>query len=217
MQSRPLDGLKRQQDQSFSSLRPVQSLFPSRQNVTQLTAAHPPRANPFLDANPLPAAGCVPQSDSFSNLLKRKAEDHFPNTFSKKPGVSATRAASPVGFDSRSSFLDDEPDRHVPNVQPGVAHEGHHRSYDAPKECCKLYHERRNAEFREVLEQTLQRMQADFKTLVQRYSEDMKRVVNAPGVRQQQRRSGDGDPDRDAFLQSLDARITRLEEVLCSL
>ncbi|EEU39124.1 uncharacterized protein NECHADRAFT_81803 [Fusarium vanettenii 77-13-4] len=218
-QPRPSDGLNRQQDPSFSSLRPVQSLFPSRQNVIQPAAAHPPRANLFPDVNPRPPAGCVPRSDSFSNFLKRKADEDVLNTPSKRPGVSATRAASPVGFGSRSSFLDDELDRQVPNVQPGVAHEGHHRSYDAPKECCKLYHERRNAEFREVLEQTLQRMQADLKTLVQRYSEDMKREVNPLGARQQQqhRRNGDGDLGRDAFLESLDARVTRLEEVLRSL
>ncbi|KAL2682640.1 hypothetical protein Neosp_007093 [[Neocosmospora] mangrovei] len=216
-QPRPSHGLNRQQDPSFSGLRPVQSTLPLRQNVAQPAAAYPPHANPFLDANPRPPAGCVPQSDSFSNILKRKAEDHFPNTPSKRPGVSTTRAASPVGFDSRSSFLDDELDYQVPNTQLKVAPEEHQGCYDTPKACCKLYHERRNAEFREVLEQTLQRMQADLKTLVQRYGEDMKRVVNPPGARHQQRRSGDGDPDRDAFLQSLDTRVTRLEEVLRSL
>ncbi|KAL6364956.1 hypothetical protein LRP88_00931 [Fusarium phalaenopsidis] len=151
-QSRHPDGLNRQQDPSFISLRPVQPLFPSRQNVAQPAAAHPPRANPFTDMNPQPPAGCVPQSDSFSNFLKRKAEENVPNTPSKKPGVSATRAASPVGFDSRSSFLDDELDRQAPNAQPELAPEDHQRPYDAPKECCKLYHERRNAEFREALE-----------------------------------------------------------------
>ncbi|KAM6515255.1 hypothetical protein FSOLCH5_009490 [Fusarium solani] len=217
-QSRPADGLNRQQDLSFSSLRPVQSLFPSRQNVAQPAAAHPPRANPFPDANLRPPAGCVPQSDSFSNFLKRKVEEDVPNTPSKKPGFSTARAASPVGFDSRSSFLDDEFDRKAPNAQPEVAPEDHQRPYDAPKECCKLYHERRNAESIEALEQTLQRMQADLKTLVQRYSEDMKTAVNPPGAQQQrQRRSGDGDLDRDAFLESLDTRVTRLEEVLRSL
>ncbi|KAI8668246.1 hypothetical protein NCS55_00849400 [Fusarium keratoplasticum] len=215
-QSRPADGLNRQHDLSFSSLRPVQSLFPSRQNVAQPAAAHPPRANPFPDVNPRPPARCVPQSDSFSNFLKRKAEEDVPNTLSKKPEVSTTRAASPVGFDSRSSFLDDELDRKAPNAQPEVAPEDHQHPYDTPEECCKLYHERRNAEFREVLEQTLQRMQADLKTLVQRYSEDIKRAVNPPKARQQQR-SGDGDLDRDAFLESLATRVTRLEEVIRSL
>ncbi|UPL04378.1 hypothetical protein LCI18_015312 [Fusarium solani-melongenae] len=216
-QSRHSDGLNRQQDLSFSSLRPIQSLFPSRQNVAQPATAHPPHANPFPEENPRPPARCVPQSDSFSNFLKRKAEEDVLNTPSKKPGVSTTGATSPVGFDSRSSFLDDELDRQVPNAQPEVAPEDHQRPYDTPKECCKLYHERRNAGFREVLEQTLQRMQGDLKTLVQRYNEDMKRAVNPLGARQQQRRSGDGDLDRDAFLERLDARVTRLEEVLRSL
>ncbi|KAI8717821.1 hypothetical protein NCS52_00859100 [Fusarium sp. LHS14.1] len=230
-QPRPLNDLNQQQNQSFSSLRPVQSLFPSRQNATQPAAAHPPSTNPFPDANPQPPAGCTPQSGSFSNFRKRKAEDHVPNIPSKKPGVATTRAASPIGFDSRSSFLDDELGCQVPNAQPGVSHEGYHRPYDAPKACCKLYHEQRNAEFREALEQRLQRMQADLETLfqrmqadferlVQRYSEDMTRAVNPPGARQQQqqqRRNGDGDLDRDAFLKSLDTRVTRLEEVLRSL
>ncbi|KAM6524908.1 hypothetical protein FALCPG4_010483 [Fusarium falciforme] len=218
-QSRHSDGLNRQQELSFSSLRPVQSLFPSRQNVVQPAAAHPPRANPFPDANPRPPAGCVPQSDSFSNFLKRKVEENIPNTPSKKLGVLATRAVSPVGFDSRSSFLDDELDRQAPNAQSEVAPEDHQRPYGTPKECCKLYHERRNAESIGVLEQTLQQMQADLKTLVQRYGEDMKRAVNPPGARQQQqqRRIGDGDFDRDVFLERLDARVTRLEEVIRSL
>lgn len=124
------------------------------------------------------------------------------------------RAASPVGVNSRSSFLDDELDRQAPNAQSEVAPRD---PCNAPKECCKLYHERRNAEFREVLEQTLERMQADLKTLVQHYGEDMKRAVNPPGTQQQQQRSGDGDPNRDAFLERLDARVTRLEQVLRSL
>ncbi|RSL72263.1 hypothetical protein CEP54_000808 [Fusarium duplospermum] len=205
-QPRHRDGIDRQQDLSFSNLRPVQSLFPQRQNAAQPITPYPPRANPFPDVNPQLPGRHDPQSDSFANFLKRKAEDNIPNTPSKKPGFSAARAPSPVGFDSRSSFLDDEPE---------AAPEDHQRSYDSPKECCKLYHERRKAEFTEVLDQTLQRMQADLKTLVQRHGEEMKRAANSPNAQQQQqRRSGDDNFDRDALLERLDTRITRIEELL---
>ncbi|KAJ4315248.1 hypothetical protein N0V84_008463 [Fusarium piperis] len=156
------------------------------------------------DVNPQPPTSGILQSDTFANFLKRKAEDPVSGTPSKKP---ATRAASPVGFDSRSSFLDDEPDRQVPNAEPEVA---------PPRECCKLYNERCNAEFIEALEQRLERVQVDLKALVQRYHSDMKRVVNPPKAQQQQqqRRSGDDDLNRDELLEHLDTRVTRLEEFL---
>lgn len=70
----------------------------------------------------------------------------------------------------------------------------------------------------EALEQTLERVQGDLKALVRNYRQDTKRAVNSPGARhqhqQQQRRSGDSDFSRDAFLERLDTRVTRLEEAL---
>ncbi|RTE69763.1 hypothetical protein BHE90_015852 [Fusarium euwallaceae] len=206
-QSRLADGIDRQQDLSFSNLRPLQPLFPIRRNAAQPTTPCPPRANPFPGVNPQPSTGCIQQSDSFANFLKRKAEDNIPNTPSKKPGFSALRAPSPVGFDSRSSFLDDETD-----ARPEAASQDHQRSCNSPRECCKLYHEQRKAEFTEALDQTFQQMQADLKTLVQRHGEDMKRVVNPPSARQKQQQNGDF--DRDALLERLDTRVTRLEELL---
>ncbi|KAM0431081.1 hypothetical protein ACHAPT_005719 [Fusarium lateritium] len=211
----------RYQDLSFNSLRPIQSMFIPRQHVAQHAAA------PQVPA---------PPSDSFTNFLKRKRDDHVPSTPSKKPAAQTAPFPSSVTLGSRSSFLDDdEPETQTlnnaqkrrpgatlnrPNNYPlpgGFPEQQHHRPGETQTEWPNLFWERTAAMHAKTMERVLDNADTTVKQWTQRWDLHMERML-AP-VEEQQRSRGNkehqtsSDVAREVF-EMLNSRITAIEQYL---